>query len=221
MIPKSNNNFHEIQLEEFTDKVGEAMFEQATDLIHLTFSYVKPPSIRVDFIIYHTELDDSFQIYMKDTQELVLVFEKNFTGQHFIKPFKLIKDLGSKFVKEIDSKGLEYDDNIIFELKSIHSLKDEDRLSDYLYYMSLLFVDQLNLSINKTKLIFFNNETILIDGAKEEYIDVDLNTTNMIYLITILTKENYVKIVKIDENNNQQELIIDLYDFFLKRKING
>lgn len=213
------NKYEEIGFEDFIEKVGEEFVTHEVNPIVL-ITYEKDntnigESVEID--VFYNEKEDAFTLCNERNKELILTIEKSADGYYFIKPLKLLrfcsKQIMRAHIKSPDFVKME--DDVYTALNLTHEGKTEDVMSDYFYYLGIILVDELNLDISRSKLIHSSEMAMIIDGIKEEFLDTNLNSTDMSYILNFEKSSREVRITKIDPTTNTTCIFFDLFELYM------
>lgn len=220
-MKKQNKGFHEVTLEEFSNIVGVKIANDLDKLLVRTMDYTKKDSFLLTIINNH--FDNSFSIYeRKSKQPLVVVEKLNLTG-YFLKPYHIISKISDKILEvcnnDISSGLYGTESTIINDLFALNEANDNDKLSDYLYHLALICIYEFNLDISKSKISYYDECKIIIDGMKYELMYDEMNqvySQDVIYVINIENNKSFIDIVKIYEDNKKKVHSLDLYKYFMQ-----
>lgn len=222
---KNNSKaFIEISEPELCAVVGEDFVLQELNFLLLrTLDYINSSSFSIQII--QNTFDKTFCIYDDNSKQLIALIDKLEFKGHFCKPYLLIHKFAIKILesykKDLDDEIYDRSkNNIIDELFIINELPDNEKLSDYLYNVTLLLIYQFNLDIIESKIAYFDEQHIILDAIKSEYIydekKQELESQDVVYMIDIRTNSNFVNITKIFETNKKETHILDLKDYFMQ-----
>lgn len=217
--------FTEVGLDFLLEKVGQDFFDKKLNPLIIK-SYDFENSLNVDSVnvgvLYHESLD-IFQVWDTETKEFLIQIERIFTGEtYFCKAVKLLRANTKRIFEDFEDENesnLEEDPNwtnIYYELQKYYNLKNEFYLSEYFFSLGASVVDHFGLNPYKTKVIFFDFESLIIDGEKAEYINTELDTAKMTYILTFFQKQAGFKVSKITETALKTEKVIHVHNFFME-----
>ncbi len=214
--------YQEVGLDFLLEKVGQDFFDKKINpLILKSYDFeniLNVESVNVG-VLYNEKLD-MFQIWDSDTNEFLMQVERIFTGEtYFCKAVKLLRANTKKIFDDFEDDTeteLEVAPNIYYELRKYYNLKNEFYLSEYFFSLGISVVDHFGLDPYKTKVIFFDFESLIIDGEKIEYINTELDTAKMTYMLTFFQKQAGFKVTKITENAVKTEKVIHVHNFFME-----
>ena len=221
MKKQNKKGFHEVTLEEFSNIVGVKIANDLDKLLVRTMDYTKKNSFLLTIINNH--FDNSFSIYEKKSKQPLVVIEKlNVTG-YFLKPYHIISKISDKILEvcnnDISSGLYGTESTIINDLFALNEENDNDKLSDYLYRLALICIYEFNLDISKSKISYYDESKIIIDGMKYELMYDEMNqvySQDVIYVINIENNKSFIDIVKIYEDNKKKAHSLDLYKYFMQ-----
>jgi len=221
----NNKFFKEIDINELENIVGKHFFNNDfLDYLNQTVELTNQFSIPL--LIINSYDDNSIAIYDKKNKSLLLTIDSNEYSECFCKPYAIMDKLSllilENYRHELDNNIYKAGtNNVIDELFYLNELPDNEKLNNYFYRLSLIFIHQFSLDINKTKIMYYDEEKVIIDGLKNEFIlnkQNKLEEQEVIYMVNFKTNSEIISIVKIFENNVKETFYINLNDFFLQEK---
>ncbi len=215
------NSFQEVGLSTLIETIGTDLFEQTiNDLILKSYEEENKKSISsVDVGILYDAGTKEFQIWNCQTEEFLIQITFNKNLQFFCKPIKLLLARASKIVKEAGKermKGALSKANIFNELFLYYDLIGKEHLNDYLLCLTIILLDEYNFDFEKSTVLYYNEDSLILNGIKTEYIDTNLTEEEADYTISISTLEDQITIVRIGKINIAPVLNkINLKEFFM------
>jgi len=226
MKKQRKNSFFEIDQKELSADVGENfVLENLNPFLLKTMNYLKNSSFSI--MIIKNTFDNTFCIYEDDTKQLLVLIDKLEYGKgYFCKPSMILHKLSVKILESFKNDLIEgiyesdKNNNLISDLFFMNELPDNEKLSDYLYQISLLLAYQFNLDITKSKVIHVDEEIIIIDGNKYEFVlntkENSIQLQEVVYMINIRNNSNFVNVVKIFEDDKKETHILDLNEYLMQ-----
>lgn len=213
-MPQQDFNYEEVGLDFLVEKTGKEFYEKVNSLI--LKSYEKENIYNLESVnvgILYLKNADTFQVWNSDTKEFIMQIDKNFTGGYFCKPAQLLRAVTRQIFFE--AEGEHVDLGVLDELLKFHNLNNHFQLNDYLFHLSVVAVDYLGLDIQKSKVVFFDFDGLILDGEKKEFVNTDLDTTDMKYMLNFYSNKDYFKIMKISGAGHTVDKVVNLYNFYM------
>ena len=205
-------NKNRISVDEFYSIVGNSFEEEFSSFMNEVCRKLNSFDEGISFDIIKN-FDSTISIYSDN--ELITVVLKDENKSYFCRPDFLVRLKAKDVLKEIEDEIDEYADlvsldiNIINDLKYFNRLPENEKMTDYLYYLAILVINYFNLDITDSIISYYDNKLVHLDGNKVEFMEKfaveGLETDNIVYMIQLSHDCKFISIMKIYEEERKTE----------------
>lgn len=219
----NNSFFEEVSIDILIDICGIDFINEFVNPYLIKLSDLD----KVDFYdlkIVKERKQSIFNIYNVANDELLFQINPCIEGWFFCKPTKLLSLLAGHrmeyFEREITQLELDNSTTIIDDLFALNELPINDHLVDYLYNMGIIFVEEFNLELDRSRVTIFDEDSLVIHGMKEEFVENKsknkIEMKEVSYVLDFKLNSRFILITKIFSNNKKEVVTVNIDDFLLQ-----
>lgn len=186
-----------VDLEFLRDTIGQPAFNMNSDYIEKYVSLFNDKEELLDIKIVKN-MDKSYSVYDGGGNIINLIKKKG--ASYCVFPIGVVCILSTAVLLSSDITD-EYD-TVYEQFNYVYSMPYNERMDQFLYYLNILMIDVLGLDIKRTNAELSDNNYVLLDGFKGEWVLVDkdirgeIDYDEVIYTIESWADRDKVKIRK-------------------------
>lgn len=186
-----------IELDVLKDAIGEQAFAMSSDYIEKYVSLFPKLEDIADIKIIKN-MDKSYSVYDGKGNIINLIKKKG--SKYGVFPIGLVCVLSSAILFSTEMSE-EYD-TVYEQFEYVYAMPYNERMDQFLYYFNIIIVDVFGLDIHRTNAELSENNYVLIDGRKEEWVLVDkdirgeIDVDDVIYIIESWADRDKINVKK-------------------------